>query len=166
MKIHRLLLTAAYLVMVSIAVFTVIDVTLAVWPLDPSQAAWRFGAVGTLTRHLISLLLALLLTVGVASVAGHRGVLRVCGALCAFLVLALLPVMLLFLLDTLQLRATLQPAVLHAFDLSAAAALFKMVAVMAVALVLGGSIWSEVHRPELQPAVLSERDMLIASSRR
>ena len=95
---------AAVLVLVPI-----LDVLLQVWPLDPGEASWRFGAIGILSRSLLTPLLGLLLAMATAAAAGHRHALRLTGALSGLLAVGLVAVGGLFALDGLELRAVVAP---------------------------------------------------------
>jgi hypothetical protein len=153
MNRNRLLVTAAYAVAVSMAGYALLDTVVAMWPADAGSAAWRYSAVGMLSRHLASLLVAALLAAGVAALSGHGRMLRVIGySLCAGAVLLLVAAAG-FILDVVQLRTLIDPGARPALVLGSAAALLKLVTTAAIVLLVGfGSLKaSRGDRPDGVP---------------
>jgi hypothetical protein len=103
------LVPPAYGLATLLVLVPILDVLLQVWPLDPTEASWRFGAIGILSRSLLTPLLGLLLAMGTAAAAGHRPALRLTGALSGLLAFGLIGVGAVFALDGLELRAVVAP---------------------------------------------------------
>lgn len=108
----------AYLVAAILVLFPVSDAVATVWPLRPGDVAWRFGAGGLVSRSLVSPFLGLLITFTVALLLDHRRTLRVFAVITALLAISFGSLALLFALDSVQMRARVQPELLSQFDLA------------------------------------------------
>jgi hypothetical protein len=82
----------------------VLDWILGAWPMQFGEVAWRFSAVSLLSRATMFPLLGLLLAFGAALLLEHRRVLRVLSVLNGLLAFVLVVGVILFILDTLQVR--------------------------------------------------------------
>lgn len=93
-----------------------IDLFTTVWPIRPSDMAWRYGFLGLSAGYLQTPTLGLLLILLTAWWRGNVVVVKVVGVSCVVAALALLPVMGLFALDVLTMRdlraAEMQSAVM------------------------------------------------------
>ena len=98
---------AAYLLAVILIVFTVMDLAQTVLPIHLGDVQWRVGAVGLLSRMMITPLLGLVVAYAVALLAEHRRVLRTMAVLDGLFVLVLLVGLAFYALDALELRARL-----------------------------------------------------------
>jgi hypothetical protein len=119
--------TAAYIILVLAAFFPFLDVLSGLLPLNLGNATWRFGAVGVFSTYVMGLSLELLLLAVLAALSNHRRVLLVLGVISLLLALALLGGTVLFLLDALQTRARVNPAMLKRFDFATGGATAKLV---------------------------------------
>ena len=118
--------TAGYLVLGAAAVFPLLDLVASLTPASFGNATWRFGAVGLLSNFSMGLSLELFLMVALAAISNQRRVLLLLGTIALFVALCLLGSATLFVLDTLQTRARVTPAMVRRFDFAAAGALAKL----------------------------------------
>jgi hypothetical protein len=119
--------TAGYFVLTLAALFPLLDLSSGLWPTNFANATWRFGAVGLLSNYAMGLSLELFLLAILALWANHRRVLLVLGVISVVLAIVLLGSSVLFVLDALQTRARVTPAMIKRFDLATAGASAKLV---------------------------------------
>jgi hypothetical protein len=124
----------AYLVAFLIFLFPLLDTAMSVWPPQPGEVAWRFGAAGFFSRALMTPMLGVLIAFAVALYLDHRRVLRVIALASAVTAVAIVVVMGMFMLDALEMRAKVIEARKFAFDVASAVALVKYGTGMVVAL--------------------------------
>lgn len=127
MRQLRALAPAAYVVALLLVTIPFSEVVVSALPARPGDASWRFGAVGMLSRALMTPLLGMLLAAALAVVLGHLRTLRTLTLLAVIGAAALLLLLPLFGLDALEVRARVQPAARLAFGLAAAQAVGKIV---------------------------------------
>jgi hypothetical protein len=118
--------TAGYLVLALAALFPFLDLISGLMPPNFGNATWRFGAVGLFSNFAMGLSLELFLMAVIALLANQRRVLLVLGVLSVLLAVVLLGSSVLFVLDALQTRARVTPAVLRRFDFAAGGAVAKL----------------------------------------
>lgn len=123
-----------YVVALTLIVLPLVDLVANVWPFAPAEAAWRYGALGLLSGFLLTPLLGLLMAVLMAAHEGHPIMLRISAWVSLAAAAACLACVLLFALDVLQVRSSVPPEARTTFDIGAAKAELKYLAV-AVALV-------------------------------
>jgi hypothetical protein len=128
--------TAGYLVLALAALFPLLDLFSGLMPPNFGNATWRFGAVGLFSNFAMGLSLELYLIAVIALLANQRRVLLVLGVLSALLAVLLLGSSVLFVLDALQTRARVTPAVLRRFDFAAGGAVAKLLLYAVANLVL------------------------------
>ena len=128
--------TAGYLVLSLAALFPLMDLVGGLIPSNWGNATWRFGAVGLFSNFAMGLSLELFLLAVIAYVANHRRVLLVLGVLSAVVAVLLLGSSVLFVLDALQTRARVQPAMVRRFDFATGGALAKLLLYAVVNLIL------------------------------
>ena len=119
--------TAAYIILILAAVFPFVDIVSGLFPLNFGNATWRFGAVGVFSNYAMGLSLELLLLAVLAWLSNHRRVLLVLGVISLLLAVVLLGSTVLFMLDALQTRARVNPALMKRFDFASAGAVAKLV---------------------------------------
>lgn len=119
--------TAGYIILVLAAIFPFLDVLSNLLPLNFGNATWRFGAIGVFSTYVMGLSLELLLLAMLAALSGHRRVLLVLGVISLLLAVMLLGGTVLFVLDALQTRARVNPALLKRFDFATGGAIAKLV---------------------------------------
>jgi hypothetical protein len=139
----------AYLLGVVLLLFPLLDAVLATWPPRAGSVEWRFGALGFLSRALITPLLGLVIVYAVALLLEHRFVQRVVaigsGVLASVAGIAIV----LLALDALQLRGRVGGDAANAFDASWLIALAKYGTAALLWTVLAFSAWraSRGRRP-------------------
>jgi hypothetical protein len=141
MRYEQRIVLPAYAVAMIMIVFPVIDFVLQVWPPMLEQSSWRFGAIGIVSRLLITPFLGLLLVLVVAAWREHLRVLQAFTVLNAMLVLAFLALVVVFALDGLEVRALVTPETADRFDLTALVGLFKLGLAPALALLYALAGW-------------------------
>jgi hypothetical protein len=132
---------AAYGVALLLILFPVVDSLLGVWPLNPGQVTWRFGALGLFSRAIMTPTLGILVALAAAVVLEHRWALRlvsVAAFLAAGLALAALGV---FVLDASQTRSQVVADAQGAFTAASVVAILKYGLGAALLLLLAAGGW-------------------------
>lgn len=151
----------AYLMGLLLVAFPLIDTTVSVWPVRAGEMAWRFGAVGLLSRALMTPLLGMLLALVVALLLEHWRVVRFIAAISGLGGLSVLVLVTLFAMDAVQMRSQVKPASRLAFDIASGVALLKYACgfVVLVAIAVSGRKASRIashsqppREPILDPA--------------
>jgi hypothetical protein len=130
----RHLATPLYATAGAVGVLPFIELGLTLQPWTPGDVSWRYGAVGLLTRTLVTPLVGLAVLVATAAVLGHRAALRAALVTSLGGVVLLIGATGLFLLDMLTMRAMVRPEATAAFRAGAAMALIKLLAGIGVLL--------------------------------
>jgi hypothetical protein len=126
---HAPVFRTVYAVGALLVLLPLLEVALTVWPLRPAQATWRFGASGLLSNALLLPLLGTALLACAASLLEHRRALRALGTLSLVASVGLLLALGLFGLDTLRLRASVNPELALQFDVSSGRAALALLLV-------------------------------------
>jgi hypothetical protein len=105
----RRLAAPAYLIAGLLVVLPLLDFATNVWPPQPGQAVWRYGAVGLFSGFVLTPLLGLVLAMAIAAAIDQARALGVLGALSLVIAVAFVLGMGLFLLDAFQVRASVPP---------------------------------------------------------
>ncbi len=126
-------LRPGYLIAFFLVVAPFTDLYLRARPVQLGEASWRYGVVGFLSLSMEAVFLGVLLTAFLAAALGHGRVLRGVAIFSAVLAVALLGAAGIFVLDALQMRAIVNPAIRPSFDMSALVALSKLAAGAVVA---------------------------------
>jgi hypothetical protein len=100
------------------------DLSLRAFPPQFGSLQWRFGTVGLMLGNFGTILLGAGLVGLIATINGHRGMLRVLGYLALALAAVTLAVLALFALDALQMRTLANANLKRAILLSAGGAIF------------------------------------------
>lgn len=132
------------------------DRVLLVWPFRPGEPRWRFGAVGIMTQALLPIALGLFIVCSVAVLLGHRRLLRALAVASGAFALLLIAVTVLYALDTIQLRVSVKPAALTAFDVSATVAGVKLLLIAAVSGGMARVGWTVAARWKRMPRRAAE----------
>ena len=103
-----------YLFALVLVLSPVLDLVSTVWPLRPTDLAWRYGFLGLGAGYLHTPILGLVLALLVGWWTGSPGVLRVLGVVMMGGSLVLMLVMGMFILDVLQMRGLREPNVQQA----------------------------------------------------
>ena len=134
---HRALAVAAYLVAASLILVPLLDATLAISPMRPTDFRWRFGATGVLSNAVMTPNAGVLLLLITAISYGHANFRRTIGAL-AFVAAAFWTVAIsMFVLDALQMQPSVPAEMKTSFTVASSLALAKMVVDGTVLLALG-----------------------------
>jgi hypothetical protein len=118
-----------YFVAATLIVLPLVDLVANVWPLAPAEAAWRYGALGLFSGFLLTPLLGFLMAVLMAAYQGHAVMLRISAWVSLVAAVACLACVVLFALDVLQVRASVPAEAQRTFDIGAAKAELKYLAV-------------------------------------
>lgn len=117
LSLPRSFLLSLYVVAVAFALPSVMEFLLVSFPYRVGTAQWRFGALGLLFNSVMfSPLVGLTLAAAAAVMLEQRTVARVLAVIAAIAALFLLIGMPFFVLDFLQLRASVNPQSKRAFD--------------------------------------------------
>ncbi len=110
---------------VLLIVAPLLDLVAGVAALNPDQMSvpWRFGVAGLLSGALVLPLLGFGLMLVATAILEQPGLSRLLGVKTAFLVIAVLAILVVFGLDALQLRAQIGMGARRAFDLASLKAL-------------------------------------------
>jgi hypothetical protein len=134
---HRWLATAAYLVAGSLIFAPLLDATLGISPMHPMEFRWRFGAIGVLANAVIVPNAGILLMLITAISYRHANFRRALGVLALLAAAGWVVAIGLFVLDALQMRASVPAAMKASFTLAGALAIVKMVVDATVLAALG-----------------------------
>lgn len=105
----RRLTAPAYFIAALLVVLPLLDFATNVWPPQPGQAVWRYGAVGLFSGFVLTPLLGVLVASAIAAVSERGRAFRVLGAVSLAIAGVFLLVVVLFLLDAFQVRASVPP---------------------------------------------------------
>jgi hypothetical protein len=95
------------------------DLAAGIGSLNPAQVPWRFGAAGLLSGALVLPMLGLGLFFACAVVLAHRRFLRALSVVAGVLFVAVAVMLVVFALDTLQVRIQVRQEAKRSFDLAA-----------------------------------------------
>ncbi|MCC6774573.1 MAG: hypothetical protein IT360_25580 [Gemmatimonadaceae bacterium] len=137
----------------------VMDFVTSIIPLRVGDIEWRFASVGLLSGFLLTPLLGIALSIGVAHVAMHRRFQRVMAVLNLAISAVFVALLLFFLLDIFQLRSAVEPEAAEAFASAASKAVIKHASFIVALGMLGWgglrvSRWSVPEPRRKQAAVI------------
>ena len=89
----------------------IVDLVSTAWPPRFGDMSWRYGFFGLAAGYVHTPLMGVVLAMAVAYWQGHAGSLRALGIVSLVLALSLLPVLALWPMDVLQMRALREPEV-------------------------------------------------------
>lgn len=142
MKPNRALISAGYLIAAGLVLAPLAETLVSIWPLQLATVSWRFGATGLISRGLLTSLLGLLLTGGIALAVGHRRLLIFLSALCATAAVFLFAGTILMVLDTVQFRASVNPEAKTGFDMAAVGAVIRILHAFVATILLAWGSWA------------------------
>jgi hypothetical protein len=122
---HSELVSLGYLVAAIMILFPIVDLGANLWPFRPTELNWRYGTYGVMSGYLLTVVLGFGLVVAVGVLAMHRGWVRLLGGLSAVGGVLLLVFAAVYVLDALQIRATLSGDALGQFHIGTVKTLFK-----------------------------------------
>jgi len=121
-----LLAGALYLVGALLLVVTLVDYLATIWPHRPSAVEWRYGSVGLAGGFLLSPLLGLTLILMAGAWSASRSALWTTEIVGVVVAVTLVVLSALFILDGLQVRASVAEEMKGPFLFGVAKALFKL----------------------------------------
>lgn len=143
---YRPLGWAAYGVAFLLVFVPLADSLLGVWPPRLGEVTWRFGAVGLVSRAIMTPLLGLLLALMTTVLMEHRRTARVVSVVSFAGAALVLAAVVIFALDALQTRAQIRADALTAFDTATIVAIIKYLLTSLVAVALGIGGWKASRR--------------------
>lgn len=129
------------------ALASVADPMMRIFPLQLSNMTWRFGAVGLLSEGVVGVVFGVACTIGIAMLLDHRRTARVLSVVAMLTGILMAVVLAFFLLDALQLRADVQPQLKAAFDASVAKAALMIAVACPIPFAMGIAGWRTTSRP-------------------
>lgn len=123
MEPFRRLTVPACILALALVVIPLADTGAGVWPLDPGNPHWRFGAFGVVSRALLLPALGAVILLGLSL--SHRRRRLVLGAVFGAAALLMCAGLGVFALDALEVRSTVRPELLRSFDAAAALAVLR-----------------------------------------
>jgi hypothetical protein len=147
MKPNRAVIAAAYAVALLLVLVPLSEMTLRVWPLRMGEPSWRFGAVGLFSNALMTPLLGLTFAGMLAFIYGHRRTIRTLSVVLGVAGLLLTIAGGMFILDALQMRASVVPEAKLAFDVASAQALAKIGIFATIGFVMAIGGWRSTTYP-------------------
>ena len=130
----RKLTAPAYFVAALLVILPVLDFLTNVWPLQPGQAVWRYGSAGLLSGFVLTPLLGVLVALALAAASEHARALGVLAVLSIVVAVGFVLVAGVFVLDALQVRASVPPQRRPQFEIGIWRAVVKYL-VVSIALV-------------------------------
>jgi hypothetical protein len=112
----RSLAPALYLMAILLVVYPLLQVSAGMDSIDPGELRWRYGAVGLLMDGSLLPLLGGLIAVATAHLLDHRRVQVTLQALGGLLLVGLAVMAAMFILDAVQLRASVRAEVIPLYD--------------------------------------------------
>lgn len=143
----RVMAAPAYLIALVLILVPLLDTSISLLPPRPGELSWRFGAAGLLSQQQLLPMIGILIAATMALLLQHRRVLRGLSVICLVLVLVVIPAVVLFALDAVQLRAQVVAEARLTFDLAAAMAVAKFVISAVVLAVIGRAAWKASAKP-------------------
>jgi hypothetical protein len=123
----RSLLRPGYAVGVLLIVLPLGDLALNLWPLQPGNVDWRFGSIGLLSGFILTPLIGIGVLLLVAAVLEHRSVLRLVSIVNLVGAGLMVPMVVLFMLDWIQMRALTEEQIRPNVDAGSLKAIVKYV---------------------------------------
>jgi hypothetical protein len=117
----------AYLIAFMLIAIPLFDASMSVFPFALGSEQWRFGAIGLISNAFIIPAAGLLIALVTALTFGHFGFLRVLGFLCLFGSAGFFILLLLFVLDSVQVRMNITPQAKLAFVVASITAGAKLI---------------------------------------
>jgi hypothetical protein len=141
-----ILLKAGYLIALLLVLMPVWDVLARNWPIQPGNERWRFSTLGPAFNAMVTPLLGLFLAMVLAAVLGQARTLKVLAAVTLAGAAGMMAAVLLFVLDYLQLRASVTAEAIALWDAASRKAILAGLLGIGVMVVLGISGWRAVGR--------------------
>jgi len=130
----RRLRIPGYLIMWVVTIVQLVDVVIRAVPFRIHSPAWRLGVIGLAANAVGTTMVSFLVILGIAVVAGDRGVAMLLAVLSSAAAVFCLLATGIFALDALQMRGQALPNLSHQYDLSS----FWLVARVLVSVLIFG----------------------------
>lgn len=127
MNPHRNLAPAAYLIAGMLFFIPFFDAAMSLYPFNPANSQWRFGAFGLFSNALMIPASGALIAMATALVFGHRRSITLFTALSWLFVVGLALATVLFGLDAIQSRRLIRPDMQLSYMVATATAVVKLV---------------------------------------
>jgi len=163
----RRLRILGYLVMTTMTVVQLIDVVIRAMPFRIHSPAWRLGVVGLAANAVGTPMLAFLVILAIAVVAGDRGVVYLIAVLSALSAALCLLATGVFGLDALQMKAQVQAGLSRQYDIASFWLAARVVIAAVIFLVFGVSAFrmaKTVRRELPRPAVRGTGSLVVGMS--
>lgn len=116
-----------YVLAILLILFPLMDLAANVWPWKLAEVGWRYGSYGILSGYFMTPLMGLMLAVGVALALGHLRVARIVGIAGWVVALLFFAATIAYVLDALQVRATVPAQAQTQFGIGTMKAMAKNV---------------------------------------
>ena len=136
-ELHGATSLGLYLFAATLVFWPLADLTLSIYPLQPADLQWRYGAIGLLSSYLHTPMIGGVLAGATAWYTGHAGVLRTLSFTYVLAALALLAAMAVFGLDLPDVVTIRPPEMRWAVLAGGTAAEAKMLSAAVVLALLG-----------------------------
>ena len=125
--VHKLpfMWAPVYFVALLLIFIPISEVVLAAWPPRFGEVTWRYAAFGMIGQGVMTPLLGLLIVLWTAVELQQKWLVKAMGVLCIVGAIVFAGMLMLFALDTIQMRAAVAAEVQQAFDLATVAAFAK-----------------------------------------
>jgi hypothetical protein len=157
------LVAPAYAVAALLVLTPTGDFLSGVWPWRPRALAWRFASSGLLSGFLLTPLLGVLIAVTIAALRGHDRVLRVLGLVTLIAATVWLLILAAFILDAVQLHASIPEAQRRSFLDASIKAFIKYVLSCTAAYLLGIRAFRLGRRRAPQPAAAQRGTIVLGA---
>jgi hypothetical protein len=159
LKFAKAVRAPAYLILVLTALLPLIDLIIAVWPMNPGALPWRYGAVGLGAGAVGVPTLILLLIFVLALLTEDRRVVLTVAIISAVSAVLFLVFSVSLSLDALQMRRNVQPQAVQRFDLASALATLKLLLYTAAMIVLSLAAFRASRRQKASK--VADKEMII-----
>jgi hypothetical protein len=122
---YRQIAWPAYLVSIAMITIPFFDAGISLYPWNPTDARWRFGAVGMFSNAMLIPTTGVLVAFVTSVLANHHNVRRAIGIVSLVVAILCLGALVVFVLDALQTRASVNPEILISFNVASVTAAVK-----------------------------------------
>ena len=137
----KYLAVPGYLIAALMVVIPIVETALGVLPIRAADVTWRVGALGLMSRSILTPIIAMLGALVLATVLEQRGVQRGISIAAGVLATLILIIAVVFSIDVVQMAATIRPEGKPALKFAATEALVKYVLFTIALLTLARAAW-------------------------
>jgi hypothetical protein len=134
-----------------------VELVLAAWPFQVSQAPWRLSLIGTASSVVGMPVFALFIMLVLAAISGDRSTAWFLSSVCILGAALCLLASGTFVLDALQMKAQVRAAVASRYNIASSWAVVKLCLAGATLLVLAVSSWRTAETIRREPAVRADK---------